>query len=120
MTDTKGMKGTENIIIPVIPNIHSVIYAAVSQPAALDMSTWHKDSEAWNNGECGTTHCRAGWTVALAGEAGRALEEHFNTQMAAMLIYRESGYQINPCRFYDDNETAMEDMRRLAEEEQKA
>ena len=84
------------------------------------MSTWHTDTDAWGRGECGTTHCRAGWTVALAGEAGRALEEHFNTEMAAMLIYRESGYQINPCRFYDDNETAMEDMRRLAEEEQKA
>jgi len=31
-----------------------------------------------------------------------------------MLIYRESGYPINPARFYDDNETALADMRRLA------
>lgn len=120
MTGTKGTDSAENIVIPVIPNIHSVIYALVSQPAALDMSTWHMDTEAWNRGECGTTHCRAGWTVAAAGEAGRALEKRFNTELAAMLIYRESGSPINPCRFYDSNKVAMEDMRRLSEEEKKA
>jgi hypothetical protein len=31
------------------------------------------------------------------------------------LIYRESGYPISPVRFFDSNDEALEDMRRLAE-----
>jgi hypothetical protein len=42
------------------------------------------------------------------------LEAFFNTELAAMLIYKESGYEINPCRFYDSNDDALADMRRLA------
>ena len=72
------------------------------------MGSWHT---------CETTHCRAGWTVHLAGEAGYALEKRFNTELAAMMIYRESGSPINPYRFYDSNEAALEDMRKLAEAE---
>lgn len=53
----------------------------------------------------------------LAGEAGYALEAFHNTELAAMLIYYESGYHINPSRFYDSNEAALEDMRKLAEAE---
>jgi hypothetical protein len=93
--------------IPRIENIHQKIYEAVSQPQALEMSTWHT---------CETTHCRAGWVVAIAGEAGKALETKLNTELAAMLIYRESGFPINPARFYDSNETALADMKKLAEE----
>jgi hypothetical protein len=92
---------------PVIANIHTKMLEAVSQPSALDMGTWH----------CGTTHCRAGWAVTLAGEEGKALEEFFGTEQAAMQIYKASGSPINPARFYDDNASAMADMKRLAEEE---
>jgi hypothetical protein len=92
--------------IPVIENIHAKVFEAVSQPDALDMSTWHA---------CNTTHCRAGWVVHLAGEAGYALERFHNTALAAQLIYRESGHPINPCRFYDSNTDALADMKRLAE-----
>jgi hypothetical protein len=92
--------------IPRIENIHQKIFAAVSQPGALNMGNWHS---------CETTHCRAGWVITLAGEAGKKLEQFHNPELAAMLIYRESGYHINPARFYDTNEAAMEDMRRLAE-----
>lgn len=53
--------------------------------------------------------------MALAGPEGKALERFYNTELAAMLIYREStGERINPCRFYDSNEDALTDMRRLA------
>ena len=97
--------------IPVIPDIHKVIYEAVSQPNALDMGSWHT---------CETTHCRAGWVVHKAGEAGYALEAFHNTELAAMLIYRESGYPINPARFHDSGTVAMADMKRLAEAEQAA
>jgi hypothetical protein len=66
---------------------------------------------------CRTTHCRAGWVVHLAGEAGYELENFHDWDLAARLIYRESGYEINPARFYDSNEEALADMKRLAEQE---
>jgi hypothetical protein len=96
-------------IIPTIENIHSVVYAAASAPDALDMETWHT---------CANTHCRAGWVIALAGDAGKELERHYGTPLAAMMIYDESapGFKINPSRFFDSNDAALADMKRLAEE----
>ncbi len=64
---------------------------------------------------CETTHCRAGWVVHLAGEAGYELEKETSWLFAAQQIYKASGYQISPCRFYDSNADAMADMKRLAE-----
>ena len=97
--------GTGEPPIPVIPDIDRAVYAAASAPDALDMGQWH----------CGTTHCRAGWVVTLAGEEGAALEKYHNTELAAMLIYRESGSPINPARFNDSNEDALADMKKRAE-----
>ena len=70
--------------------------------------------ESWHT--CGTTHCRGGWVVTLAGEAGKELAEATSTLFAAVQIYKASGYKISPVRFFDDNEPAMADMKRLAEE----
>ena len=70
------------------------------------MHTWHS---------CETRHCRAGWVVHLAGKAGYALENKTSTIFAAMQIYEASGYLISPCRFFDSNEKALEDMKQLAE-----
>ena len=94
--------------VPVVADLHKRIYMAASAPAGLDMCSWHT---------CANTHCRAGWAVALAGVEGKALENRFGTCLAAMKIYDAScrGFQINPCRFFDDNEAALEDMRKLAE-----
>lgn len=64
-----------------------------------------------------TTHCRAGLVVFLAGNEGKVVEDFYGTCLAAQLIYRESGYEINPDRFFDDHEKAMSDMERLAEGE---
>ena len=94
--------------VPIIPNIHKTIYDAVCQPNALDMSNWHS---------CETTHCRAGWVVHKAGPLGYALERQTSPVFAAMLIYEASGYEIAPPRFYDANEAALADMKRLAEQE---
>ncbi|MGW8179499.1 MAG: hypothetical protein ACWGQW_12180, partial [bacterium] len=54
----------------------------------------------------------------LPREQGRALERFYNTELAAMMIYDASdpGFKINPSRFYDDNEDALADMKRLAEQ----
>lgn len=71
------------------------------------MSRWHT---------CETTHCRAGWVVHLAGEAGKKLEEFHHTPLAAQLIYRaSSSLHVSPVRFFEDNETAMRDIERCAE-----
>lgn len=91
--------------VPVIQDIHRKVYDAASQPQALCMDTWHT---------CETTHCRAGWVVTLAGEAGKTLEHSTSSLFAAQQIYRASGYDISPVRFYDSNEKALEDMKRLA------
>lgn len=92
----------------MIENIHQRIYEAASAPGALEMASVHP---------CENTHCRAGWAIALAGEAGRALEEFYNWELAAMLIYDASapGFEISPARFYDKNDEALADMKRLAE-----
>ena len=94
--------------VPVIPDIHKAVYEAASHPEALEMSNWHT---------CENTHCRAGWVVTLAGKEGKELEARFDTLSAAMKIYDASdpNFKINPCRFFDDNEVALADMRRLAE-----
>ena len=74
------------------------------------MQNWHT---------CENTHCRAGWVVALAGEAGRALERFFDTPLAAMKIYDASSTlpKVAPARFFETNEDALADMKRMAEAE---
>ena len=69
--------------------------------------------DAWHT--CGTTHCRAGWAVRLAGDAGYALERFHGSLLAGQLIYRASGYAINPGRFFDSDDDALADMKRLSE-----
>jgi hypothetical protein len=58
--------------------------------------------------------------VTLAGAEGKRLEERFNTSLAAMMIYDASTpetYRINPCKFFESNKAALEDMKTLAESE---
>ena len=94
----------------MIENVHQrVLAAAVSQPSALAMDTWHT---------CDTTHCRAGWIVQLAGAAGRELEKRTSTLFAAMQIYKASSpIRVFPPRFFESNDVALADMRRCAEME---
>jgi hypothetical protein len=96
---------------PAIPNIHQTVYAAACIPGALNMESWH----------CGTSHCRAGWVVTLAGEEGKALEDKIGTPAAAMSIYMASDperWKIERLpNFFCGNEAALADMKRMAEEE---
>jgi len=96
--------------VPEINDIHTAVYEAASQPNALDMSDWHS---------CETTHCRAGWVVHLAGKAGYKLEKETSPVFAAMQIYKASGYEISPCRFFGNNEESLADMKLLTEGENK-
>ncbi len=107
-----NLSGSDLSGVPKIENIHQAIYSAASQPGCLDMGSWHS---------CETTHCRAGWVVTLAGDAGKAMEWCLGTPAAAALIYLKSDPAIGKIpNFYADNDTAMEDMKRLAELEKAA
>jgi hypothetical protein len=91
--------------VPIIPDIHKTIYEAASAPGALNMDDWN----------CGTTHCRAGWIVTLAGEAGQRLEDQMGTNSAAALIYYASDPSLDRVPdWYASNEDALSDMARLA------
>lgn len=94
--------------VPTIPDIHKRVFEAASQEKALDMGNWHST--------CGTAHCRAGWVVHLAGDAGYALEEDLDTSAAAALIYQASDPTLERIPdFYTGNDTALADMRERAE-----
>jgi hypothetical protein len=96
----------------VIANIHQTVFAAASNPQALDMKTWHT---------CAKTHCWAGWVVTLAGEAGKALESFFDTPLAAMKILDASSpHQVSPVRFFEDNDEALRHMAEMATLEKSA
>ncbi len=73
------------------------------------MGSWHSS--------CGTTHCRAGWVVHLAGAAGKKLEAAIGTPLAAIKIYRaNSDIDVKwVFRFFENDEEAMADMKRCAE-----
>ena len=104
-----NLSGSNLSGVPKIENIHQAVYAAASQPDALDMSVWHV---------CETTHCRAGWVTHLAGEAGAAMEYCLGTPAAAALIYIKSDPRITKIPdFYASDEDALADMKRLAEQE---
>jgi hypothetical protein len=73
------------------------------------MSDWHT---------CDTTHCRAGWVEFLAGEAGRKLFLRTNHIFTALQIYKASSpIQVRLVRFFDNDEKALADMKRCADEE---
>jgi len=93
--------------IPLVPNIDAAILSALKGGGTLDMKDWHT---------CDTTHCRAGWAVVLAGDAGQKLEEQLGTNAAASLIYARSGSHPVP-NWYADNETVLADIRKRAQKQ---
>jgi uncharacterized protein YjbI with pentapeptide repeats len=89
--------------VPVIPHLDAVILGAIETGGTLDMATWHL---------CATTHCRAGWAITLAGEAGRKMEEKYGPERAGGMIYKASTGRIP--HFFATNERALEDIRKCA------
>ena len=108
--DCSGEAVKSPLEVPIIENIHQRVLEAVEQPGALNMGDWHT---------CDTTHCRAGLVVQLAGESGKRLEDETSTLFAAMQIYHTSSPNIvvHPTRFFENDDVAMTDIRRCAEEE---
>jgi len=97
--------------IPVIPNIDAKILAAIDAGGRLDMSAWHGPRDEW----CGTTHCRAGWAVHLAGEKGKKLQDRVGPHLAGLLIYRASRPGMPTPWFFASDENTLADLRRCAE-----
>jgi pentapeptide repeat protein len=83
----------------VIPDIDVKIADAIAKPGcSLEMKEWHT---------CATTHCRAGWAIHLAGEAGRVLEDIYGPSAAGALIYAASRPDKPIPDFLASNEDAM-------------
>jgi len=84
-------------VIPEIPAIDAAILAEIRAPGnLLRMDDWHS---------CDTTHCRAGWAIHLAGEAGYALERRVGPSAAGALIYAASR-PGKPVPDFSTNDTA--------------
>src|ERR1051326_7596040 len=89
--------------IPVVPDIDATIYAAITDgKGELQMGAWHT---------CETTHCRAGWAITLAGEAGRKLEKRYGPAAAGALIYAKSRPGVPIPNFYAGDEAALADIK---------
>jgi hypothetical protein len=87
--------------VPVVDQIDTQILALVEAgKGVLEMNAWHT---------CETTHCRAGWAIHLAGEAGKKLEEKMGPENAGAFIYLKSCGIIPD--FHCSNEVALADMR---------
>ena len=92
--------------VPIIEALDRRIFDIIkSGSGALEMSTWHT---------CETTHCRAGWAIALAGDVGKKLEQEHGSQRAGAMLYRVSTGRVP--NFFASNEAAMADLKRRAEQ----
>jgi uncharacterized protein YjbI with pentapeptide repeats len=106
--------------IPVIPDIDKAILTAIQAAAprpgsppdwrALKMEAWHT---------CQTSHCRAGWAIVLAGEAGARLEQSLGPAAAGALIYAASRPDKPVPNFYSTDEAALADIIACASEMEK-
>ena len=101
--DLRGGRGLP--AAPVIPAIDAAILAAVEAGGGLDMSGWHT---------CGTTHCRAGWAITLAGDAGAELERRLGPSVAGALIYTASRPGRPVPDWHATDEDALADLRRCS------
>ena len=107
-----NLAGADLTGVPVVQNIDAAILAAIEDGGKLEMSAWHGEG-----GICGTTHCRAGWAVHLAGQAGRDLENKVGPQRAGAMIYRASRPGKPAPWFFASDDEAMADIRKCAAEQ---
>ena len=100
---------------PVVLDIHKAVSDAVGAYGEhLSMRDWHA--------ACWTTHCRAGWVIALAGAEGEAegaeairLEAEHGAGLAAAAIYFASDRRLVACPdFYCDDDAALADIQGAA------
>jgi uncharacterized protein YjbI with pentapeptide repeats len=87
---------------PTVPDLDRKILEASEDGARLEMGSWH----------CGTTHCRAGWAIALAGAEGAELEKTLGPSAAGALIYFRSTGRVPD--FFVSTADALNDIRKCA------
>jgi hypothetical protein len=96
--------------VPVVPQLDAKILEQVTNGVGmLDMTDWH------HGDACGTTHCRAGWAVFLAGSAGAELERTTSPEHAGRAIYLASTGRVP--NFFASTDRALEDLKRCASEQ---
>ncbi len=92
--------------VPVIEDLDRQILEQLEgkeHAGKLDMRDWHS---------CETTHCRAGWAIALAGHAGAMMEDIEGPEVAGALLYAAATGRVP--NFYASDDAALEDLRRAA------
>src|SRR5262245_20220368 len=104
--DLRGadLRGADLPYIPIVEQLDAKILAAIETGGELKMKEWHT---------CETTHCRYGWAITLAGDAGRVLEGEVGPLTAGALIYWNSAGYIPAYTGEDD--AVLEDIRQHAQ-----
>ena len=94
--------------VPVVPDLHRQMAEAVGTAGEhLAMRDWHDP--------CGTVHCRAGWAVELAGEAGWNLQRRYgSTPTAATMIYLASDPDYPLPSWYQSDDAALASIQEAA------
>lgn len=90
--DLSGATGIP-IAADAADRLRAVAVAATAANDSLQMRKWHT---------CATTHCVAGWAIALAGETGRILEELHGPELAGRMLLGHEAAQ----HFYDSDDRA--------------
>ena len=106
--------------VPVVPHLDAQILRSIEVGAlVLEMGNWHGDGPTGVGAKveaCGTTHCRAGSAIHLAGEDGYALERKLGSaEDAGRAIYLASTGRAP--YFFGSNKRALADIKRCAEDD---
>lgn len=109
--------------VPVVENLNTKTLALIEgNPASFTMAHWHGFVDPWDpecDVRCGTSHCRAGWAIALAGKLGEELEYAFGPLTAGMLIFAKScPRETKLPDFFCTEEDAIQQIREAAAREQ--
>jgi Pentapeptide repeats (8 copies) len=89
--------------VPIVDHLDARILSAIGDGScSLEMGQWH----------CGTSHCRAGFAVHLAGDSGYALEREMGPFRAGRAIYIASTGRAP--HFFASNEAALADIKKCA------
>lgn len=97
-----------------VENLDAKILTAIeTKQGTLDMGVWHGDKCDADNW-CGTTHCRAGYAICLAGKAGFELERKMGSEMAGRFIYAVSRPDMPLPDFFATTGEALDDIRESA------
>lgn len=100
--------------VPIVPNIDAEILKKIeADPKSFWMGDWHFHDDR-PDAPCGTAHCRAGWAIVLAGQAGWELEDAFGSAVAGNLIYVASRPGEEVPDFYAETSEAIDDIRACA------